>query len=217
MMEDHTQPVSKRACLIAIGIYVIGVAVANGVSLLFWGDANRMFLVTLAADAIAALIVLAYCRKKGLTIYEKPQFGLKNVLLLVGFQIGIYFVSGFLSLFLDQTTTVNAQGLQALLDINKGAFVCMTVIYAPFTEEMVFRGVVLKNLFARHQVVGFFISSLIFSLLHLPTDLFSLLHYLMLGMLLAGMYFATGKSVTQSFFLHLCNNLISAVIVLAAA
>ena len=98
-------------------------------------------------------------------------------------------------------------------------FVVGTVVLAPVTEELLFRGVLLRGL-ARRMSGGaaVFVSALAFSLVHPLGDIdsgYAAPAFLLLGLVSGQRAMATG-SVSQSIALHAGFNLVGTVVLLVA-
>jgi len=100
------------------------------------------------------------------------------------------------------------------------AFVIGTVVIAPVTEELLFRGVLLRGL-ARRMSSGaaVFVSAIAFALVHPLGDIdsgFAVPAFLLLGLVSGQRALATG-SLSQSICLHAGFNLVGSIVLLAWA
>lgn len=108
-----------------------------------------------------------------------------------------------------QTTTVNQSELEQLLKLLPTAlFFVITVIAAPMTEEIIFRGVAAKHLFPTKEWLGLIVGSVLFALAHQPTNIGSALAYGILSSALAFVYWRT-KDIKYSIACHAFNNIIA--------
>lgn len=94
----------------------------------------------------------------------------------------------------------------------------MVVIFAPLTEELIFRGMLARYLFqdqktSKQQLCFLLVSSVIFSLIHIPATLQQFAVYTMLGLSL-GWAYVTKKDLSYGIFLHALNNFISFLMIL---
>ena len=94
------------------------------------------------------------------------------------------------------------------LPVGKGVWtLLMAVLFAPFFEEFLCRGVVLGSLRARYGVIAAWLgSSLFFGILHLVPAL--VVNACIMGLILGYVYLATG-SIWASIILHAANNAIA--------
>lgn len=106
------------------------------------------------------------------------------------------------------TNTVNQTELEQLVPLLPTAlFFVIVVIVAPITEEIIFRGFAAKCLFPNKEWLGLLIGSLLFALVHQPTNIGSALIYGILSAVLAFIYWRT-KDIKYSIVFHAINNII---------
>ncbi|WP_323703256.1 CPBP family intramembrane glutamic endopeptidase [Mammaliicoccus sp. Dog046] len=79
------------------------------------------------------------------------------------------------------------------------------VILAPFFEELIFRGFIMKGIFKGHVLIGYVVSSVLFGLMHGPTSLSECLIYIGLGFVFGGVYLLT-RRIEASMICHALNN-----------
>ena len=82
--------------------------------------------------------------------------------------------------------------------------VVLTAIAAPIVEETVMRGLILGRLF-NNSYLGVILSSLLFGLLHIPTNIGSWIIYGGMGLVLAVVYHKTQK-LEYTIAIHFINN-----------
>jgi len=123
------------------------------------------------------------------------MFGLK----MIGWQL-IMLEEGY-----GQTTAnqevLNHSGLPTLL------LFIFTVLFAPVLEELFFRGIVMGKVFGKDSIVGLLLSSFLFGLIHVPTNIGSWFIYSGMGLVLGLDYQISGK-YTNALILHSLNNFI---------
>ena len=123
------------------------------------------------------------------------MFGLK----MIGWQL-IMLEEGY-----GQTTAnqevLNHSGLPTLL------LFIFTVLFAPVLEELFFRGIVMGKVFGKDSIVGLLLSSFLFGLIHVPTNIGSWFIYSGMGLVLGLAYQISGK-YTNALILHSLNNFI---------
>ncbi|HFU4054236.1 TPA: lysostaphin resistance A-like protein [Streptococcus suis] len=87
----------------------------------------------------------------------------------------------------------------------------LTTAFLPAVgEEVMLRGYFFKKLFGHHAILGIIASSLLFGLLHGPTDVGSWLIYAGSGVVLSTLYHKTGYLI-YPIAVHLVNNLIATI------
>lgn len=108
-----------------------------------------------------------------------------------------------------QTDTVNQAGLNDLMQmVPLPLFFVMVVLVAPVTEEIIFRGFAAKYLFPQKEWLGLIAGSVIFALVHTPTNFGSAIAYGLMSIALAYVYWST-KDIKYAIGLHAFNNLIA--------
>ena len=94
----------------------------------------------------------------------------------------------------------------------------MVVVFAPLTEELVFRGMLARYLFpkqnnSKQTALFLLVSSVLFALIHFPGTLQQFLVYASLGLSL-GLAYVSRKGLLYSISLHALNNLIGFLMIL---
>lgn len=84
-------------------------------------------------------------------------------------------------------------------------YLCIGII-GPLTEELVFRGAILRVLLPKGQLMAIVLSSLLFALAH--GNMAQMPHAFLSGLLLGWMYARTG-SILPGFVVHLVNNTVA--------
>ena len=137
-----------------------------------------------------------------------------------------YWVSGFLIMIvsnliltyvLKKPLAGNEEKVRELIDMFPLYMIFQTLIYAPFTEELIFR----KSIFdiGLSKWVYALMSGLIFGLLHIisyistPTDLLYLIPYSSLGIAFALLYKKT-DNIFSSISMHFLHNSLSVIVYL---
>ncbi len=152
------------------------------------------------------IIVFAYRRVNprslGFGMFEWSTLGLGCGLLIVSY--AVILIHNAILMFLG----VNTQGdqiLELLAALDSPVwFILVGVIFAPFVEELFFRGFLFQGFRQKYGWVGgAFLSSIIFGLAHL--DLVALIPTSILGFLLAYMYHRS-NSVWPGIILHVLVN-----------
>ena len=119
--------------------------------------------------------------------------------------------------FLPEDPSVSQQ-IVSQLTVEQPAFAFfMVVVFAPLTEELIFRGMLARYLFPKQdkskQVLFLLVSSVLFALIHFPGDVQQFLVYSSLGFSL-GLAYISRKGLVYSISLHALNNLVSFLMIL---
>lgn len=166
----------------------------------------------------SALIILALLIVAALTVFVAKRVGLLNHLkdlktwkawktILVGFVVlTIVKYIGGVVLLLENGIGANTENQAALeqLGMSPLLLVVLTAIAAPIVEETVMRGLILGRLF-NNSYLGVILSSLLFGLLHIPTNIGSWIIYGGMGLVLAVVYHKTQK-LEYTIAIHFINN-----------
>lgn len=112
---------------------------------------------------------------------------------------------------------VNDVGIDLMLLENKPMVILMTVILAPITEELLFRGLIFRSLFDRSKVLAYLVSMCLFSFIHLTNYIsyldiqwlgLAFLEYLPAAYCLAFAYHNSG-SILSPMLVHALVNMLS--------
>ena len=103
-------------------------------------------------------------------------------------------------------TTVNQDAIvQLLAGVPFWLALLITALLPALAEEIIFRGYLYEKLFGGLSIVGLVLSSLIFGLLHGPTDWLSCFIYSSSGLVLGYSYYKTAYLI-YPIVIHLLNN-----------
>lgn len=166
----------------------------------------------------SALIILALLIVAALTVFVAKRVGLLNYLeelktwqawktVLIGLVVltVVKYIGGII-LLLENGIGANTENQAALeqLGMSPLLLVVLTAIAAPIVEETVMRGLILGRTF-NNSYFGVIISSLLFGLLHMPTNIGSWVIYGGMGLVLAVVYHKTQK-LEYTIAIHFINN-----------
>ncbi len=172
------------------------------------------------------VIVLALLVVVAITIYVAKRVGLLNHLadlktakawktILLGFiALTVVKYIGGVVLILEKgfdADTANQTALEQL-GMSPLLLIILTAIAAPIVEETIMRGLILGRVF-NNSYLGVIISSLLFGLLHMPTDIGSWIIYGGMGLVLALIYHKTEK-LEYTIGIHFINNALGVLIML---
>ena len=130
----------------------------------------------------------------------------------------VWFLSLVVQFFLPDNPSVNQQTATDLTLAQPLFSFFVIVIFAPLTEELIFRGMLARYLFpkqdnSKQTLIFLLISSIIFALIHFPGDVQQFLVYTSLGFSL-GLAYISRKGLVYSISLHALNNLVSFLMIL---
>lgn len=174
----------------------------------------------------SALIILALLIVAALTVFVTKRVGLLNHLkdlktwkawktILVGFVVlTIVKYIGGVVLLLENGIGANTENQAALeqLGMSPLLLIVLTAIAAPIVEETVMRGLILGRVF-NNSYLGVILSSLLFGLLHIPTNIGSWIIYGGMGLVLAVVYHKTQK-LEYTIAIHFINNALGVLLML---
>jgi hypothetical protein len=207
---------------------LLGAAVFVAFSALI-GDEEVFLVLALAGQYVGNLLVLwLIARNKG-----NPDLGFtvegRDILYL---GLGLFLQLGLVVLFLPLTTLLlpdgdSAQQVSTALSglettAARIAAMVIAVVVAPVTEEMIFRGVLLKSQERRRPRVIMVITALVFSLYHLlgldPERMLSAAAVVLPQLFIVGVVLAwvtlRSKRLGPAIFIHSGFNLLAAIVLL---
>ena len=156
-----------------------------------------------------------FCKKLGFLTPSKDFLTKKNIIyILVGTLIArTVGIGGTLLLNVTGVTqTANDEAIGQLFTGENPLLIILLIgIAAPIMEEIVFRGGIVGYLFKDLPVVGIIVSSVLFGLMHSPTNIISFLIYGLIGLTCAIAYFKT-RRLEVSIAIHFLNNILPALV-----
>ena len=173
------------------------------------------YAVTLLYVALAGVYVYGVYKwyQKGPVRIEKSGFNR-----FIWLPALVWFLSLVVQFFLPNDPSVNQQ-MATDLTLSQPLFSFFAVvIFAPLTEELIFRGMLARYLFpkqdnSKQTLIFLLVSSLLFALVHFPGTPQQFLVYGSLGLSLGLAYISKG-SLAYSIALHALNNLIGFLMIL---
>lgn len=189
--------------LYQIPIGVTAILTLNAVPLLQSG------LLVSALSLLVLLIFIIGARKSQLASFGLSFFKAKDLarLALSYLVILAFNILGVVLLrLMNETTTSNQSNINDLVQNSSliSSFFLLVLI-APICEEILCRGVIPKKLFRGKENVGYIVGAIIFALLHLPTNLPSLLIYGGMSTVLTWTVYKTQR-LEMSILLHMIVN-----------
>lgn len=177
----------------------------------FW----QSTLITLALVVIAILTVYVAKRVDLLNHLKdlKTWKAWKTILISFVVLTVVKYIGGVI-LLLENGLGANTENQAAIeqLGMSPLLLVVLTVVAAPIVEETVMRGLILGRVF-HNSYLGVILSSLIFGLLHMPTDIGSWIIYGGMGLVLGIIYHKTQK-LEYTIAVHFINNFLGVLFML---
>ena len=166
-------------------------------------------LLVSALSLLVLLIFIIGARKSQLASFGLSFFKAKDLarLALSYLVILAFNILGVVLLrLMNETTTSNQSNINDLVQNSSliSSFFLLVLI-APICEEILCRGVIPKKLFRGKENVGYIVGAIIFALLHLPTNLPSLLIYGGMSTVLTWTVYKTQR-LEMSILLHMIVN-----------
>ena len=194
-------------------LFIYGTVLSMAVEALKLGASA--YAVTLLYVALAGVYV--YCVYKW---YQKAPIhieenGFNRFIWLPAL---VWFLSLVVQFFLPNDPSVNQQTATDLTLAQPLFSFFAVVIFAPLTEELIFRGMLARYLFPKQDnskltLIFLLVSSLLFALVHFPGTPQQFLVYGSLGLSLGLAYVSKG-GLAYSIALHALNNLIGFLMIL---
>lgn len=172
-----------------------------------------LILVTLLVMAVFWWVYKLQLKRNNPHDFDaKPHFSWKRLgISLLAFVILIIWqvVS---SLLMKGNSPANQAELNTIIANSNWLFNLMIALFAPFFEEMIFRGFLLNTFFFKNtrlnKILAVVVGGLLFGLMHEPHLSIYLLVYSVMGMILTSVYVIT-KDLRYSILVHVLNNSLS--------
>ena len=194
--------------------------------LFIYGIVLSMAVEALKLGASAYAVTLLYVALAGVYVYYVYKWYRKTPVSIAvsGFNRFIWlpalvwFLSIVVQFFLPNDPSVNQQTATDLTLTQPLFSFFATVIFAPLTEELIFRGMLARYLFpkqdnSKQTLIFLLVSSALFALIHFPGDVQQFLVYFSLGFSL-GLAYISRKGLVYSISLHALNNLVAFLMIL---
>lgn len=162
-----------------------------------------LFLLEFFVALISIKIILCICIDKSSPTNYSSNFKSSDfiyvILLILGFR---FFYDGSISQIqaltsTDKTATIISLELNNLL---------RSCVYAPFIEEIMYRGILLNGLLKKYDSkIAIFLSSLVFAIMHF--NFYQSINAFFIGLILSYIFYRT-KSIYLCILLHFVNNFI---------
>lgn len=167
------------------------------------GFLNDMITVSIGLVFLVLSIYLLFKFKFRLFQFDKLR--LKDWKVIGLFFIVIHIIYWLIAFINGQPTTQEDTYID-LANLPIIVSFLVFVIFAPVFEEIIFRSLMIKGVFKGHLLIGYIISSVLFSLIHGPTNAVEFLTYLNMGLIFGAVYLYTNR-IETAILLHALNNL----------
>ncbi|PZL70913.1 CPBP family intramembrane metalloprotease [Enterococcus plantarum] len=171
-----------------------------------------IMLIIIVIGNIWVLIFLG--KKLGFFNLKLDFFTKRNVgIILGGFILARVIAIGGTFLLNTQGTesTANDAAIQTMFSGENPLLIILLIgISAPIMEEIVFRGGIIGFWLGKFPILGIAVSSILFGLMHGPTNLISFLLYGLVGLILSVAYYKTQR-LEISISIHFLNNILAAI------
>ena len=136
------------------------------------------------------------------------------------YNLVMFLISLMISKLLPDASNPNQDSINELIKLNKNAMIAVSVLLAPFVEEVLFRGVVFGTIRKKSVLLAYVVSALMFAIYHEWQFLLAgfswkllitTLTYIPAGLCLARVY-ERSKSIWPAIFLHMILNFVSVTV-----
>lgn len=170
----------------------------------------NLLVIFFSIVVLASLLGLA--KKTQLLHFKLSWFGKKELFTLLLYELGIIASNIIGSLVLTFVDHVKDTENQAVLDQLASQssilpFFLLTVFVAPIAEEILCRGIIPKKIFYGSEKIGYLVGWLVFTLLHVPTNLGSFIIYASMSFILTYLAYRSQR-LEMSILLHMIHNTI---------
>lgn len=171
------------------------------------------YLLGLSTIIVVGLFIFIG-KKRGYFPKIEKEFSKKNIGIILAAFLVMRILAALFAVIMQETTK-NDQVIQEFTaNITTINLFLMLCVGAPIMEEIIFRGVVMNEMFRSRdnqpisfkiEMLGLLVSSVIFGSIHLSSDIISFLLYVTLGTCMGTVYLLT-KSLKCSMAVHFLNN-----------
>ena len=228
-MNVLTIKLSKKETIVGYCYLVFQLIFLPIVILVLAEISNRSFTETelnfaiFAVNFIATTIIFRnLIIKCGIISLQELRRTIFSALKGFGFYwLGSTLVSILITVLSPNFQNVNDASISILAEENYALVFIMTVLLAPITEELLYRGLVFGSLHKKNRILAYVLSSLFFASLHIlsyvriypvQTLLLCLMQYLPAGFAMAYAY-EKADSIWAPILIHMTNNLIATILI----
>jgi len=162
-----------------------------------------------ALSIVVLVVFIIGARKTKLATFDLSFFKAKDLARLVLSYLVIFatnLLGSALLRMMNETTTSNQSTLNGLVQNSSliSTFF-LIVLVAPICEEILCRGIIPKKIFRGKEKLGFIVGAIVFALLHMPTNLPSVIIYGGMSTVLTWTAYKTER-LEMSILLHMILN-----------
>ncbi len=194
-----------------------------GLLLPFPLDGTRLNLLYMTTNFLAIALIfprflMGFFPIGGKKLLRSLTIGLAGFILYWALSLALNHLLGLLQ---PDFTNQNDQNIIEMAEANYGLMLLGTVVLAPITEEVFFRGLVFRGLYDRPPILAWIVSVSVFSAIHLlgyiqtlsPVALLiSFVQYLPAGLCLAASYRLSGTLICP-ILIHAAINAVGMIVV----
>lgn len=172
-----------------------------------FGLLEEVIVATAIIGGIALLIFLA--KETNFLKWNFKNWQKKDLLIIVTALVATMAISYLGDLGLKANNIESTANNQAIQQLTSGfslpLLLLFAVIFAPIVEEIIFRAGIMTYVFDSKPLLGLVASTLMFGLMHSPTNFFSWFIYGGMGFVLAFVYHKT-KRLELVIIIHMIHN-----------
>lgn len=203
--------------LILLILIILGPVPASYSILIMGVDKSVLYIMTAAYVLVAFLFFLIFYRR-----FKFSGGFFENLRVVILALAGIYILSFLIEFAFGENITnpENQETIESMLRMNfSPALIAHIVLLGPIVEEYTFREYlpgVFRNIFKRRDqdikdFLALIMANVLFSLAHMPTDIYSFLVYFSIGFVLVLVRFFT-NNLKLSALVHIFWNLLSSLL-----
>lgn len=166
-------------------------------------------IITIILLIVAATIIIFVFKR--VQNFPTQKFTKKTWLIIVIATALIAFIN-FATVPFMKSSNANVEALQLIGKNNMAILIFFSIIVAPILEEIIFRGIFMNWFFVNKPLISILLSGIFFGYVHAPfgtgTDWIYALSKVLLGIVLAGVYYRT-KNIKADITVHFLNNFLA--------
>ena len=209
-MKEYSEKIKGiNLLLVPILFFILSVVYSNRI-----GNTYINIYTKILIECVTILFILVYLYKikdidiKSLIKWKNLKYILISVVLLRIIAVGGTYLG---EIIIHEERTANDMALINMINQLNGLmlieFYFSKIIFGPIIEEYIFRYIIIGNL-GKMSKISMIISSILFSLAHMSTNILHWMIYFLMGMVLAIIYKKTEK-IETSMLVHILNNFIA--------
>ncbi|MQS75000.1 CPBP family intramembrane glutamic endopeptidase [Companilactobacillus halodurans] len=168
--------------------------------------APLLTLILLAISTIILIFVFKHAQK-----FPTQKFT-KGTWMIVVIATVLTMVINFATVPFMRSSNENVDALKLVANNNMVILILFTIFVAPILEEILFRGILMNWFFVDRPFLAILLSGIVFGYVHAPfsanTDWIYALSKILLGVVLAGVYYRT-KNIKADITVHFLNNILA--------